>query len=408
MTEPNDPMPQPPTGPDTLDALSGVASWAPAADATGPAGDTPLRRLRQRRGKVATATEACQALFFGAGGAAAGPAGAHGEGVGLPERLLLAVDTAQRMGLEPAAEVYARLQAAQPAVAEGPRRAALLHFARTLADHPAQADRLALQALAAVGLGAADTVLLAQLIGYLAYQLRLAAGLAALQAAGEAADPGAVAPPAGGVGADDAPFVHPAMLPPPGQPLSLNGFTSATLDWRAWLPVVDPAAASAEQLAVLDASHPKARSSDFYLLLAHQPRVLAERSQAFNAIMYAPGGLGRAERELATTAVSVVNRCVYCASVHAQRYEQLARRQAVIAQLFTDVDTAGTTPRERAIVRAAVALTRAPVRFGPDQIQALRAAGLSDLEVLDTLHATALFAWANRLMLNLGEPVQPA
>ena len=36
-----------------------------------------------------------------------------------------------------------------------------------------------------------------------------------------------------------------------------------------------------------------------------------------------------------------------------------------------------------------------------------RDAGLSDLEILDTVHAVALFAWANRLMLNLGEAVYP-
>src|SRR2546429_3089823 len=60
---------------------------------------------------------------------------------------------------------------------------------------------------------------------------------------------------------------------------------SETLDWTSWLPVLDPATATAEQQAVLDLSHPKARTSDFYLLLARQPRVLSERSQAFNAII---------------------------------------------------------------------------------------------------------------------------
>ena len=34
----------------------------------------------------------------------------------------------------------------------------------------------------------------------------------------------------------------------------------------------------------------------------------------------------------------------------------------------------------------------------------LRAAGLGDLEILDLVQATAFFAWANRLMLTLGEP----
>ena len=59
-------------------------------------------------------------------------------------------------------------------------------------------------------------------------------------------------------------------------------------------------------------------------------------------------------------------------------------------------------------MRSSLALTRDPVGFGPEQLQPLRDAGLSDLEMLDAIHATAIFAWANRLMLNLGEPVYPA
>jgi alkylhydroperoxidase family enzyme len=38
----------------------------------------------------------------------------------------------------------------------------------------------------------------------------------------------------------------------------------------------------------------------------------------------------------------------------------------------------------------------------------LRAAGLSDLEVLDLIHAIAMFANANRLMQSLGRSVPPS
>ena len=205
-----------------------------------------------------------------------------------------------------------------------------------------------------------------------------------------------------------APFVHPANLPKPGEPVRVNGYTSETLGWKAWLPVVDLASATPEQLAVLESSHPSAKTSDYYRVLVHQPRILHERSVVFNAIMYAPGGLSRAERELASAAVSRVNGCVYCASVHAQRFEQLTKRNDVIVQLFSEPQGAGTNTRERAVVQLAIDLTRAPARFGVPQLQAVRAAGLTPLEVLDLVHAAAIFAWANRLMLNLGEPVFPA
>lgn len=186
-----------------------------------------------------------------------------------------------------------------------------------------------------------------------------------------------------------------------------HGFTNETLGWRAWLDTVRLDQIDDLQRHVLETSHPKAKESDYYLLLVHQAKILEERSTAFNAIMYAPGGLSRAERELASTVVSRVNGCVYCASVHAQRFEQLAKRQDVIEQVFADPATAGTNDRERAIVAFSIDLTLHPDQLSETGLQRLADAGLSDAEILDLIHAIAIFAWANRLMLNLGEPVFP-
>ncbi|AJC19580.1 peroxidase-related enzyme [Pandoraea pulmonicola] len=186
-----------------------------------------------------------------------------------------------------------------------------------------------------------------------------------------------------------------------------HGFTNETLDWDAWLDVVTLESATPEQIAVLEESHPKAKTSDYYLFLVHQPEILRQRSAAFNAIMYAPGGMPRAERELSTTVVSRINGCVYCASVHAQRFEQLAKRNDVIREVFDDPRTAGTTPREKAIAQFSIALTEKPGDVHPEQLQTLRDVGLTDAEILDLIHSIAIFAWANRLMLNLGEPVFP-
>ena len=123
--------------------------------------------------------------------------------------------------------------------------------------------------------------------------------------------------------------------------------------------------------------------------------------------MYAPGGLSRAERELASAVVSRINGCVYCASVHAQRFEQLAKRNDVIKQVFDDPYTAGTTDRERAIVQFSIELTKNPDAVNSSHIKSLKDQGLSDGEILDLIHAIAIFSWANRLMLNLGEPIFP-
>ena len=191
-------------------------------------------------------------------------------------------------------------------------------------------------------------------------------------------------------------------------PIDIKGFTNDTLGWKAWLDVVSLDTATPEQMAVLEESHPNAKVSDYYLFLVHQPEILKQRSVAFNAIMYAPGGMPRAERELGATVVSRINGCVYCASVHAQRFEQLAKTQDAIIEVFTEPQAAGTTPRERAIVDFSIELTANPGEVNAQSIQKLKDAGLTEPEILDLIHSVAIFAWANRLMLNLGEPIFPS
>ena len=359
-----------------------------------------IHAVRHQRHKVVDATQGSHDALFD-------PTLA---GLSLAERLLVALRIASLAGSQALQAHYRERLVALPALSpdeaaaldgrrvEG-RLQVMLGFASTLTDKPVEGDRAALLKLPTAGLQTAEVIALAQLIAFVAYQLRVIAGLQALQAMGQVDSQPSID--------DRAPalFVHPENLPKPGEPVRVKGFTSETLAWKAWLPVLDLAQASAAQLAILESSHPKAKTSDYYLLLAHQPRILEERSTVFNAIMYAPGGLSRAERELASAAVSRINGCVYCAAVHAQRFEQLTKRNDVIVQLFDEPHSAGTNAREQAIVQASIALTQDPARFGAADLQAVRAAGLSALEILDLVHAVAIFAWANRLMLNLGEPV---
>ncbi len=50
-------------------------------------------------------------------------------------------------------------------------------------------------------------------------------------------------------------------------------------------------------------------------------------------------------------------------------------------------------------------LTLRPDALSAEYVQALKAVNLTDIDGLDMVHSVALFAWANRLMLNLGEPI---
>ncbi len=189
--------------------------------------------------------------------------------------------------------------------------------------------------------------------------------------------------------------------------MTARGFTIEALDWDSWLETVDVATATPLQIEVLEKSLPTAKTSPYYLLLVHDVEALGQRSPLFNAVMYGPRGLPRAERELATVAVSRVNGCPYCASVHARRFAELTKQPEVMQRLLDDGVDTPLDARRRAIVDFSVTLTRAPERLGAADLAPLRAVGLSDLEILDLIHAAAMFAWANRLMQTLGEPVLP-
>ncbi len=287
--------------------------------------------------------------------------------------------------------------------------AAALDWARLLTLDPRRGDRAALQRLREAGLADPAIVALAQLVAFLSYQTRVVAGLRALEQAPAAVPAAAAAAAAAAApGPVHAPAAAPPSAAPAAGPIRINGYTNETLQWHSWLQPLDVGQATPEQLAVLDESHPQARTSAYYLTLVHQPRMLQHRSIAYNAIMYATGGLPRAERELGAMVVSVTNGCVYCTSVHAQRYAQLARRTDTVEQVFTDPATAGSTPREQAIARFARALTLRPEGLQPTDLSPLQAHGLGDEDIIDLLHACAIFGWANRLMHNLGEPAGEA
>ena len=103
-------------------------------------------------------------------------------------------------------------------------------------------------------------------------------------------------------------------------------FTRTVPDWRPRVEPVRLEDATEAQRDALKVTPSNTKVSAYVLTLAHDVESLAVRSPLFNAVMYDPGGLSRAERELGAIAASMVNRCVYCAAVHAARHAQLSGR----------------------------------------------------------------------------------
>jgi uncharacterized peroxidase-related enzyme len=173
--------------------------------------------------------------------------------------------------------------------------------------------------------------------------------------------------------------------------------------WEPWLPALRLDSADAEQRNVLEACGVLRRDSAYFRLLAHDPHTLSARSLLYNAILFDARGLSRPEREFATVAVSRFNGCTYCTSGHARRYAELKHSTEFIEDFLS---TGRVTPggREAGINMLACKISSAHDALSLADGSALSESGFTLCEQYDLLHATALFGWANRLMLTLGEP----
>ncbi|MCZ3374702.1 alkylhydroperoxidase domain protein [Rhizobium sp. AG207R] len=191
--------------------------------------------------------------------------------------------------------------------------------------------------------------------------------------------------------------IHPEIADRP------NVFTQAEIGWTPWLRPLDEADLTERHWAgLVDASRAK---SPYFMLLVRDPDILQARTKTDKDIFYnVSAGLPRAERELAATAASRVNGCIFCASVHSRFAAHHSKRTDDVQRLLDDGLQADLGSRWNAVVEASAALTATPSQFGANEIVRLREEGLDDLQIADVIHGAAFFNWANRLMLSLGEP----
>ena len=185
-----------------------------------------------------------------------------------------------------------------------------------------------------------------------------------------------------------------------------HAFTRAEVGWLPWL---EPLAVDELTERHYDGLVDRQRAgSDYFRLLARDPEILRARTLVDKDIFYNTAeGLPRAERELAATAASRVNGCVFCASVHARFAAHYSKDPERVDVLLAEGTGADLGERWNAIVAAAAALTATPLAFDATHVERLRAVGLDELEIADVVHGAAFFNWANRLMLSIGRPVAP-
>ena len=191
--------------------------------------------------------------------------------------------------------------------------------------------------------------------------------------------------------------------PIPGEPI--KNFTTVVPHWQPRVTPVELHNATDEQLDAMKVTVSNTKIGEYTLVLALDPETLQQRTPLFNGIMYGRGGLSRADTELSAVAASVVNQCIYCAAVHANRYNELTKDKSLTESIFAGSVDAETEPRINALLEFATKLSQCPSEATRADVERLIENGLSMGEVLDLVLSASLFGWANRLMHVLGDPL---
>ena len=91
---------------------------------------------------------------------------------------------------------------------------------------------------------------------------------------------------------------------------------------------------------------------------------------------------------------------------HRRGLRLLLKDDGLLARIESDWATAGLDDRRTAMLRFAELVTRTPGATGSDDVDALRAVGFADRDVLDIVEVIAYYAYVNRIADGLGVTVE--
>ncbi len=117
----------------------------------------------------------------------------------------------------------------------------------------------------------------------------------------------------------------------------------------------------------------------------------------YNELMLGESGLSKLEREMIAVVVSAVNRCFYCLTAHGAAVRALSGDPGLGEALVMNYRVADVTPKQRAMLDFAVAMTEASAKIDEADRQTLRDHGFSDRDIWDIAATASFFNMSNRM-----------
>jgi uncharacterized peroxidase-related enzyme len=131
---------------------------------------------------------------------------------------------------------------------------------------------------------------------------------------------------------------------------------------------------------------------------SHRPDFLREVMRFSDTVHFSAGHLDRKTKEAIASWVSYLNRCPYWLDSHAYFLRvQGADEVTVQAIAAGNLDQAGLTAAERALLEYVTRVTEAAYRTTDEDVQKLRDHGWTEPQIAEAVYITAMFAFFNRV-----------
>jgi len=113
------------------------------------------------------------------------------------------------------------------------------------------------------------------------------------------------------------------------------------------------------------------------------------------------GILPRKVKETIAVVVSRDNSCNYCVAAHEAALRSIGVSSEEIRAIETDLEQADFSPKEQALIKFARQANSDPLRIKDTEIEALRALGADDAELVEALGVMELFVGFNKFLDSL-------
>lgn len=181
---------------------------------------------------------------------------------------------------------------------------------------------------------------------------------------------------------------------------------SNTKNRASWLKIDDVANPAPAIAQMWEESKKRLGYVREFLKLPFEPDRLALFQGYVNRLMRGPDCLlSGQERELIALVVSLENRCEACVITHAGAIAAYGMEKRTVDILLANWRRAPLSDRERALAEFASDLTLMPGHADESGLDMLRAAGVTEAEILETVQIVAIFNATNRLNSGLGTKI---